>query len=330
MTEALTMKTHDSKTPEKRKLSEVHQRHLDMMHQTPMTQDERNKLALEMIGYAAKHGGAAFGGYVRDLIRNKEWNDLDLWFKTPDAVAAFFKELHEAKFITWSQTTPDKEAPVTFVVAKPAAHRKEETTLYTFERMIAFVWNDGKKNALMLDVIVSKELPVSDFDCNQVSFDGKEVTPYGLTPNLIEKIKAGRATMLPGYLRRAYTLGTETAICVLLHNRINKMGVYGFKLSTYDTDEKDRKAFASFLSKHPSFIDSEGLYRSLPGTTEERVAPAQGQEPPRVAFSEAGAAYIAAAAEADVGASAGAPAAGAPAGSKPAAKPDDGYGCIVA
>lgn len=260
--------------------TDAEKEHAQMLSQQAHTQEERNILAEVMIGFAAKSGGAAFGGYVRDrVIRGKPWNDLDLWFKSAQDASAFLRALHEAKYVT--RVVHDKkisEGPLSFA---PTHAPCGDPTLYSFQRMIVLLWDRPKTHrAFLLDVIVAKELPVSDFDCNQVSYDGKDITTHGPTPDLLNKIKAGRATMLPGYMEHVYKLAADKnlagAIVVLLDTRVQKMARYGFLLSTYDETAVDRERFRKHVKE--CMRDPVSSFRSLVTASEAARAAGAGQQ----------------------------------------------------
>lgn len=188
---------------------------------------DRNDLADQIISQIVSCGGLVFGGFVRDrIVRNREWNDLDIWFTTTDLADAFLKQL-EKNFSTNSgrsyKFTPRKSN-------------------YRFNSMVIELHDS--KVSIFMDIVVSETFPVLDFDCNQVSYNGKIVQIHNDNKQALEKIKAGKASMIKGYLRSSRD--NEGG---LVEYRIYKMIQRGFILDTQDTEKQDIDKFNYFYSK---------------------------------------------------------------------------------
>ena len=147
---------------------------------------------------AAKYGGRVFGGFVRNILIPTVfeqliygYKDVDIWFQSEEAA-----ELFVAKMGT--------------LLTRRESNNRFPRTVYPFSRK-QFLLN-GKKDTfgeygsacdgIIIDVIVSENLPVDDFNVNQLTYSPVEgYKSFGKDPveKLMACIVSKKATMLPGY-----------------------------------------------------------------------------------------------------------------------------------
>jgi hypothetical protein len=134
---------------------------IDYHNMDPSLQKVVTHMMEKVAKIAYRNGGVIFGGYVRDVIiprvllkaKESSFKDVDLWFRTQEEADQFVCEANN--YLRKSDY---------FV----------SDSYYKFSRevydVIALDVHIG-----MIDVIVSKEYPVDDFDVNSFSYDGENI-----------------------------------------------------------------------------------------------------------------------------------------------------------
>lgn len=139
---------------------------------------------------ASKCNGKVFGGFVRDVIVPRLYNpecqmtfkDVDIWFTCQSDADAFVSLMGSCfrKFDGVSVTEG----------VYPGSFSRNQYHLIKFDTRLAW-----------FDIVVSPNLPVNDFDVNEVTYtlesDDKWVTTA--SSRLIEQIRNKHAVMLPSY-----------------------------------------------------------------------------------------------------------------------------------
>ena len=149
------------------------------------------------ITVACKHGGAIFGGYVRDVLVPRKFNptcpvqfkDVDIWFSNTTHRDAFIKEMGGRLQIA-DRNNGHSNGP-------------ESKKLYEFERQQYHLFSHDTCVA-WLDIITSVDFPVNDFDVNRVTYrkiDGVGCFEgyRGPTQHLLHRILLKHARLLPAY-----------------------------------------------------------------------------------------------------------------------------------
>lgn len=148
---------------------------------------------------AGKYGGRVFGGFVRNILIPKTFNqyiygykDVDIWFQTNDAAEAFVVEMG-VKLIKLDEN-PNHKSDISYPFTRQQ---------YILKGTRDFIcMDDNVVDGIIIDVIVSENLPVNDFNVNQLTYSpvegyksfGKETTEK-LMSAIIHKV----ADMLPTY-----------------------------------------------------------------------------------------------------------------------------------
>lgn len=136
------------------------------------------------IKIASKCGGKVYGGFVRDVIvprlHNPEceigFKNVDLWFKTEDAAKTFVRKMGEKI----KETGEIKEG------IYPKASKRNQYYLIKYDTWLAWMY-----------IIVSNDLPVNDFDVNEVTYMLKDGEWQTESPKrLIRQIEKKKAVML--------------------------------------------------------------------------------------------------------------------------------------
>lgn len=145
----------------------------------------------ECLIVAGKHWGDVFGGFVRDVIVPRLYNpiaavkfkDVDIWFCSQEQADDFVKEMGSKL-----QIAPDYEI-------------KSDNAIYKFARKQYHLYSHGTCVA-WIDVVVSKNLPVNDFDVNGLTYlyveTGRYVSPF-TSDGLLTAIHEKRTVMHPEY-----------------------------------------------------------------------------------------------------------------------------------
>jgi hypothetical protein len=152
---------------------------------------------LDLLIYAGQFGGIVFGGYLRSLVGSNghqqelTWKDVDLWFQTQDAADSF---MTAAASLIVSTHTPEYNHPAGF-------HD------YPFARRQFRLCGHDTPGA-WIDVIISPDFPVDDFDINMLQghIDPQGTISISCPPEydcdtLQAKIIRKEAQMLPPYFQ---------------------------------------------------------------------------------------------------------------------------------
>ncbi len=149
---------------------------------------------------ATKHNGHVYGGFVRDVIVPKMvdpkckvgFKDLDIWFDDQVNANNFVTEMGDSF----------KEDNVIDGTAYPGGFKRTQYWLIKDSVIMAFV-----------DVVVSTELPVDDFDVNTLLFrvrnDEYVCNGSFYDKQLIEQIKQKKAVMMESYMKKIENLRSE-------------------------------------------------------------------------------------------------------------------------
>jgi hypothetical protein len=152
---------------------------------------------IECLKIAGKHGGRTFGGFVRDVIVPRlfkpncyfKFKDVDIWFQTQKSADAFVKDMGSS-FIEESIFASDP-ANLDYEFTRKQYH------LYQHDTCIAW-----------FDIIVSKTIPVNDFNVNKLTYLYKEDSSTPIpesfgdesTTTLINAIHNKHVIILPEYV----------------------------------------------------------------------------------------------------------------------------------
>jgi len=119
----------------------------------------------ECLSVAGKYNGKCYGGFVRDVLvplsANKgnsnlvsNWKDVDIWFTTETDMKSFIKDMgRKLKAVRYQQSITEERKNVLYNWPRNQYH--------------LYIWN---VNVAWIDVIVSPELPVNDFDVNHLTY----------------------------------------------------------------------------------------------------------------------------------------------------------------
>jgi hypothetical protein len=182
-TQAKSQKTHNSSIPTQAKY-----------WNSDMPVDIFNKLVdhiCEMIRVASKYEGKTFGGFVRNVLVQRYlglpvygFKDVDLWFKSKEDANKFLQEMGSSMKLNNEFSSIGKEA-------------------YPFQKDQYFLIHEGLNPGVLVDVVVSAELPVNDFNVNQLTYDTTSgFKSYGTysVEELMKHIREKKMVMLPTYL----------------------------------------------------------------------------------------------------------------------------------
>ena len=115
-----------------------------------------NKDILYLCELLRKFNGKLYGGIVRNFfLRKEDTNDIDIWFTDNDKMYKFMKELEHCWEGYFVESKLDSEKcpfdKKTYIITSPLTGLKYS-----------------------LDLILSDNFPVDDFDVNYLMFDGKK------------------------------------------------------------------------------------------------------------------------------------------------------------
>jgi hypothetical protein len=151
----------------------------------------------QCISVASKYNGRVFGGYVRNVLVPRQFNipcpgfkDLDLWFTTKEQADFFVREMG-----------------LLFRKIQHIGASPSHVVKYPFERdQYYLVKNTNNlEESVIVDVVVSKEIPVDDLNVNQLTFNTYEgFISFGneSTDALMTFIKNKEAVTLPGWMNK--------------------------------------------------------------------------------------------------------------------------------
>lgn len=153
------------------------------------------KVVYQIVGSANVNGGLVFGGFVRDVVLcpkvvNPKFNDLDLWFADVSSSQQFIKKLKSSDYV---------------LEENPEGSDDDDDHRY-------FVYGKGQA-ICKIDIVVSKDLPVDDFEVNRLMYSYINNELYMPAPCDIDQVirmanvtGANRETvMLASYAKRILT-----------------------------------------------------------------------------------------------------------------------------
>ena len=143
-------------------------------------------IVFDAMPHAAKYKGVIFGGFVRNVMvpratgqPSSGYKDVNFWFETKSSAESFIKEMRGKLTFNYSSSK---------IIAGNPVHPFERLRLYLCH--------------IPIDIVISTEIPVNDFDVNMLTYNSREgFKSFGSvsTNSLIESIKNKVATILPGY-----------------------------------------------------------------------------------------------------------------------------------
>lgn len=146
----------------------------------------------DCIKIASKYNGRVFGGFLRNVLIPRYYNDpcpgykdVDIWFTNKEQADFFVKEMNSKL----AKIMPKMNTSVSYPFTR------EQYYLLEINGTIG-------NNSLIIDVIISKECPVNDLNVNTLTFNWyEEYKSFGKdeTKFLMESIRNKKAVMLPGY-----------------------------------------------------------------------------------------------------------------------------------
>ena len=160
----------------------------------------------KILTIAGKSNGRVFGGFVRDVIVPRlidptcevHFNDVDIWFVEREEADNFIKDVNVFLELIGDIKLHSSERNL---VPPGTLH-------YTFGREQHSLWKKGDKFVSFIDVVVSKVIPVDDFDVNCLTYQyvNDEKVPKSFsedsTTKLIANIASKQAYMLPSYVEK--------------------------------------------------------------------------------------------------------------------------------
>ncbi|CAH6419856.1 Hypothetical protein HVR_LOCUS937 [uncultured virus] len=149
---------------------------------------------------ADKYGGRVFGGFVRNILiptifeqTINGYKDVDIWFQSQENADLFVVAMGD-KLAKGTDSTEKISEEVVYPFARQQYFLKGKYIVGNNE--------PEKEDDIIIDVIVSMELPVNDFDVNQLTYSSTErYKSFGSrsVEKLMSCIVNKKATMLPGY-----------------------------------------------------------------------------------------------------------------------------------
>lgn len=127
-------------------------------------------------------GTGVYGGIVRDfLLRDEDTNDIDVWLKSEEDIAKWLEALPK-KWIHKPNVYDTYDNSVTF---------NKENYPFRVERI-----HLTTPRKYFVDLVISPELPVNDFNVNRMVFNGKEYIG-----DYYDDIKNSKATTTLAYIK---------------------------------------------------------------------------------------------------------------------------------
>ena len=165
-----------------------------------------------MIDVAKKYGGYAYGGYVRDVVINRQLDkkvicpkDVDLWFSSKDDAKRFVTKMGRNLERFSDGTSTDYE------IAGFGGFTREQYRL---------MLRNG--DTVDVDIIISAMLPVNDYDVNKILYDGLDVSFAG---------KEKRTAMLPNYVK--FLASVDRKILDVHQKRFEKLLSHGWTVLSH-------------------------------------------------------------------------------------------------
>lgn len=155
-------------------------------------------LVYKTIDIASTYGGVVFGGFVRNVAAPLKlgtmvsgYKDVDFWFKSEEQADKF------VQFMLFNKLLREKKQNHT--TFEEPLHEKKEA-IYNFKRTQYFLIGNKGETVIIIDVVISKILPVDDLNVNQLVFDGTRflsMSEETSTIGLLQNIKDKKALVLP-------------------------------------------------------------------------------------------------------------------------------------
>ena len=130
----------------------------------------------DMISLANQCNGAAYGGYVRDVVINRQlgepikaFKDVDLWFRTSDDAFKFLKLMGNR--LSESQHN---------------CRKVDYHSYYVWNRSEYILMIDGKKIA-HVDIAVSNGIPIDDYSVNKILYTGVPLDKVLKTTEVLDR-----------------------------------------------------------------------------------------------------------------------------------------------
>ncbi len=163
-----------------------------------------------LIPLIRKHDGLPFGGVARDIHRNRDFKDVDVWFQREIDTNAYIAAVNEGKDFAFAGEVKSF-VPVTGME-------------YTFKHMQVSITEVTSQQTLLLDFVVAPTLPCNDFDVNEMTYDGKEVSAP--TADILKHAGSGLAIMKPDFPAQVAKLNptwTPTRVNQFVVDRVAKL-----------------------------------------------------------------------------------------------------------
>lgn len=118
----------------------------------------------ECIAVAIKNNGKVFGGFVRDVIhplskgvelKTLDFKDIDIWFTTDSDATSFVSEM--------GTRVIQNDITGLFDFKREGFYKFGRTHYHLYHNEVCIAW---------MDVVVSDEVPVDDFDVNTLCYNG--------------------------------------------------------------------------------------------------------------------------------------------------------------
>jgi hypothetical protein len=131
--------------------------------------------------------GLIYGGFIRDTIVGRVFKDIDIWFKTVESANEFCTNLATNGFnLQLSKIEKDLDYEVD--------HYPFSKTQYTL--------CDGSDLGIFIDVVISSQFPVNDFEANTLVFSNIGICRYDgdckKMLDILGDISSFRLRILPG------------------------------------------------------------------------------------------------------------------------------------
>lgn len=179
---------------------------------------------------AEKYGGKVFGGYVRNVVVPRlcgddkviGYKDVDIWFETEDGAQSFVTDMGDRM-----KKLCENGKTISNVEVYPFSRVQYLLIGQSLDSTIGKI--DGASDGIILDIIVSKTLPVNDLNVNQLTYSpSKGLKSYGkeTTFELISAIFRKEAYMLKDYPMRN---GMQN----LQYKRLDRLFSGGWKITNH-------------------------------------------------------------------------------------------------
>lgn len=140
---------------------------LDVSYETPGVLNYVIEEVEKMIQVAQEDYGCVYGGYVRDVVINREmgeeiqaFKDVDIWFYSLIRAANFLYKMNGKLEII------------------EILDRRIPKTIYGFDRIRCYFVDNGRKIAFV-DLIVTPSPPVNDYRINRLMYKGRPLNFKG-------------------------------------------------------------------------------------------------------------------------------------------------------